>query len=47
MFALEGPADALVKALARFEVLAIDVHEADLEDLVLALYRGEAAPDAA
>jgi len=45
-FALEGPADPLVKALARFEVLAIDVHEADLEDLVLALYRGE-GPDAA
>ncbi len=46
LFALEGPADQLVKALARFEVLAIDVHEADLEDLVLALYRGE-EPDAA
>jgi ABC-2 type transport system ATP-binding protein len=40
LFALEGSADPLVKALARFEVLAIDVHEADLEDLVLALYRG-------
>ena len=40
LFALEGPADPLVKSLARFEVLAIDVHEADLEDLVLALYRG-------
>jgi ABC-2 type transport system ATP-binding protein len=40
LFALEGHADPLVKALAHFEVLAIDVHEADLEDLVLALYRG-------
>jgi ABC-2 type transport system ATP-binding protein len=41
LFALEGAADPLVKALARFEVLAIDVHEADLEDLVLGLYRGD------
>jgi ABC-2 type transport system ATP-binding protein len=41
LFALEGAADPLVKALAQFEVLAIDVHEADLEDLVLGLYRGE------
>jgi len=41
LFALEEAADPLVKALARFEVLAIDVHEADLEDLVLGLYRGE------
>jgi ABC-2 type transport system ATP-binding protein len=46
LFALDGPADPLVKALARFEVLAIDVHEADLEDLVLALYRGD-GPDVA
>jgi ABC-2 type transport system ATP-binding protein len=41
VFALEGQADPLVKALARFEVIALDVHEADLEDLVLALYRGD------
>lgn len=40
VFAVDGPVDALVKALARFQVVAIDVHEADLEDLVLALYRG-------
>ena len=46
VFALEGTADPLVKAIARFEVIAIDVHEADLEDLVLALYRGD-GPDAA
>jgi ABC-2 type transport system ATP-binding protein len=43
VFALEGTADPLVKALAHFEVIAIDVHEADLEDLVLDLYRGEAS----
>jgi len=38
--ALEGPADPLVKALARFEVVGLDSHEADLEDVFLALYRG-------
>ncbi len=38
VFALEGPADPLVKALARFEVLGIDSHEADLEDVFLGLY---------
>ena len=42
LMALEGPADALVKRLARFEVLGIDSHEADLEDVFLGLYR--AAP---
>ena len=44
-FALEGEIDPLVKALARFRVRALDVHEADLEDIFMALYRGE-APDA-
>ena len=38
VFALEGTADALVKALAAHEVLAIDSHEADLEDIFLTLY---------
>ena len=38
LFALEGSADPLVKALAAHEVLAIDSHEADLEDVFLALY---------
>jgi ABC-2 type transport system ATP-binding protein len=41
LFALEGEADALVKALARYRVLAIDSHEADLEDVFLSLYRRE------
>ena len=36
---LEGSADHLVKALARFEVHALDSHEADLEDVFLELYR--------
>ena len=44
-FALEGEIDPLVKALARFHVRALDVHEADLEDIFMALYRRE-SPDA-
>ena len=44
-FALEGEIDPLVKALARFHVRALDVHEADLEDIFMALYREE-PPDA-
>lgn len=43
LFALHGAADPLVKALARFEVVGLDIHEADLEDVFLALYRGDAA----
>lgn len=43
LMALEGSADALVKRLAGFEVLAIDSHEADLEDVFLGLYGPEAA----
>ena len=42
LFALEGPADPLIKALARYEVLALDSHEADLEDFFLARYRNGA-----
>ena len=38
LFALDGEADALVKALARHHVLAVDSHEADLEDIFLSLY---------
>ena len=37
---LEGSADPLVKALARYEVHGLDSHEADLEDVFLELYRG-------
>ena len=47
LFALQGEADPLIKALARFRVLGIDSHEADLEDIFLNLYRGEEARDAA
>ena len=45
VFALEGSADPLIKALARYEVLALDSHEADLEDFFLSLYR-DGTPDA-
>ena len=45
-FGLEGEIDPLLKALAGFHVKALDVHEADLEDVFLARYRGE-KPDAA
>jgi ABC-2 type transport system ATP-binding protein len=37
---LEGSIDPLVKRLARYDVHALDVHEADLEDAFLELYRG-------
>jgi ABC-2 type transport system ATP-binding protein len=47
LFALQGEADPLIKALARFRVLGIDSHEADLEDIFLNLYRGEETRDAA
>jgi len=40
VLALNGVADPLVKALARHEVLALDSHEADLEDVFLDLFRG-------
>ena len=45
VLALSGHADPLVKALARYEVLTLDSHEADLEDVFLDLYRddGDAA----
>jgi ABC-2 type transport system ATP-binding protein len=36
---LQGSADALVKRLARYDVVALDSHEADLEDVFLELYR--------
>ena len=44
-FALEGEIDPLLKALARFHVRGLDVHEADLEEIFMALYREE-PPDA-
>lgn len=40
VFSLAGPVDPLIKALAHHTVLALDIHEADLEDVFLDLYRG-------
>jgi ABC-2 type transport system ATP-binding protein len=45
-FSFRGEADPLVKALARYRVTAIDSHEADLEDIFLALYRHSGDGDA-
>jgi beta-exotoxin I transport system ATP-binding protein len=42
-FALEGEIDPLLKARALFHVKALDVREADLEDVFLARYRGRRA----
>ena len=42
LFALQGEIDPLLKALARFRVLSLDSHEADLEDVFLSLYRSDA-----
>ncbi|MGZ8700802.1 MAG: ABC transporter ATP-binding protein [Gaiellaceae bacterium] len=39
LFTLEGEIDPLLKALARHRVVALDSHEADLEDVFLSLYR--------
>ncbi len=44
-FAVAGDPDALVKSIARFHVSGIESGEADLEDVFLSLYGGE-APDA-
>lgn len=43
LLALEGAADPLVKALARHTVVALDVREADLEDVFVSLYGGSPA----
>ena len=40
VLALTGPADPLVKALARHEVVTLDSREPDLEDIFLELFRG-------
>jgi ABC-2 type transport system ATP-binding protein len=44
---LEGRADGLVKAAARFGVATLTVEEPDLEGLFFTYYRGEEAADAA
>lgn len=42
---LEGSMDGLIKALASYEVLSLRTHETPLDEIFLAMYRGE-APDA-
>jgi len=39
-FAVEGEIDPLVKTIARHRVVAVNSHEADLEEVFLSLYRG-------
>jgi ABC-2 type transport system ATP-binding protein len=39
-FAVEGTPDRLVKAMAAYTTVGLDVEEADLEDIFLDLYRG-------
>jgi ABC-2 type transport system ATP-binding protein len=46
-FTVRGEIDPFVKALARYRVVALNSHEADLEDVFLSLYRGEDRPTAA
>jgi ABC-2 type transport system ATP-binding protein len=41
LFTLGGEVDPLLKALARHRVIALDSHEADLEDVFLSLYRSD------
>jgi beta-exotoxin I transport system ATP-binding protein len=41
VLSLQGTADPLVKSLSRFTVVALDSHEADLEDVFLGLYRAD------
>jgi ABC-2 type transport system ATP-binding protein len=41
VFGLRGEPDGLLKALASHHVVALDSHEADLEDVFLALYENE------
>jgi ABC-2 type transport system ATP-binding protein len=41
VFHVRGEIDAFVKALAQHRVVALNSHEADLEDVFLSLYRGD------
>lgn len=41
VFDVRGEIDAFVKTLAQHRILALNSHEADLEDVFLSLYRGE------
>lgn len=43
--AVEGPVDAVIKAASRFEVISVHTREADLEEIFLAYFSGEAPGD--
>jgi ABC-2 type transport system ATP-binding protein len=42
--AMQGPADAVIKAAARYRVLSLTSHEPSLEDIFLRYYAADAAP---
>ena len=41
---MQGPADAVIKAAARYPVLSLSSHEPSLEDIFLRYYEADAAP---
>jgi ABC-type multidrug transport system ATPase subunit len=42
--AMQGPADAVIKAAARYPVVSLTSHEPSLEDIFLRYYQGDAVP---
>jgi hypothetical protein len=41
---MQGPADSVIKAAARYPVLSLSSHEPSLEDIFLHYYEADAAP---
>jgi ABC-2 type transport system ATP-binding protein len=41
---MQGPADAVIKAAARYPVISLTSHEPSLEDIFLRYYEADAAP---
>ena len=41
---MQGPADAVIKAAARYPVVSLSSHEPSLEDIFLRYYEADAAP---
>ena len=44
---MQGPADAVVKAAARYPVISLTSHEPSLEDIFLRYYEADTAPQEA
>ena len=42
--AMQGPADAVIKAAARYPVVSLTSHEPSLEDIFLRYYQADGAP---